>query len=242
MHESISPLVREINHAGLRVADMEASLAFYRDLLDGRVIRDARPLNGPGRFVYVQLANSVVELVESAADDPQLGWQHIAFLTSRALPIADVVDAVARAGCRITVPARPSSTGNGSLAFFTDAGGMVWELLEREEDIRIPALENRFIDAVTEFRLEVRSQAAAASARLLGEILGLPAAGSALWKLGPDRIGLRTVATASGRPFAGLVLKLRGPDSLPPALRGKVRDGMLHGPDGECLQLEAWPA
>ncbi|MDI9469962.1 MAG: VOC family protein [Bacillota bacterium] len=232
-------LVREINHAGLRVADMETSLVFYRDLLDGRVIRDARPLTGPGRFVYVQLANSVVELVESRADDPQLGWQHIAFLTTRARPIATIVDDVREAGHSITAPARRSGTGHGSLAFFRDASGMVWELLEREEDIRIPALDNRVIDAVAEFRIEVAPAAAPVLARLLGETLGLPAAGPGLWQLGPDRIAVRTVATAPERPFAGLVLNLKSPDSLPPVLREQVRDGLLHGPDGECLRLEA---
>ncbi|MDI9498898.1 MAG: VOC family protein [Bacillota bacterium] len=239
MNHPVSPLVREINHAGLRVADMEASLVFYRDLLDGRVIRDARPLSGPGRFVYVQLANSVIELVESRPDDPQLGWQHIAFLTSRSRPIAALVDEVERSGCRITVPARRSGTGDGSLAFFTDASGMVWELLEREEDIRIPDLESRVLAAVSEFRLEVEPRDAAGPARLLGDTLGLPSAGPGVWQLGSDRIAVRTVDTAPGRPFAGLVLKLRSPDSLPPSLRNGVRDGLLHGPDGECLRLEA---
>lgn len=251
MTESTGQLVRELNHAGLRVADIERSLAFYRDLLDGRVIRDAQSLDGRSRFVYIQLVNSVIELIPAASGDAG-GWQHIAFLSARERPLEAIVEAVADAGHRVTVPARPSSSGNGRLAFFSDASGGVWELLEREEDIRIAVFENRVIKAVDHFGLRVSADALPGIKRLLEEQLSMSrlpddGEGPVRWALGEDYIGvaLRGDEAPPAQPLDYLALRVHDIETLRTLLSARgydardTADGLLvRGPDGEKVLLQ----
>ena len=191
-------IVRELNHVAVRVADMEASLRFYRDLLGGKIIRDAHAPDGKGHFVYVQLAEGVIELIQGKPGADNLGLQHIAFLTSHDKDINQVAQAMRDRGYKFTVEPKESSSKDGWLCFFKDVGGTVYEFIQREEDIRIPNLKNDLILEFDHISIRVDDESRADTEDLVKNVFEMPVRrifekpGSVMgyYKFGPDTIEL----------------------------------------------------
>ena len=189
-------VVRELNHVAVRVANMDESLRLYRDLLGGKIIRDAKTPDGKGHFVYVQLAEGVIELIQGKAGASNLGLQHIAFLTAK--DINSAADAARARGYQFTVEPKQSSSGDGYLCFFKDNGGTVYEFIQREEDIRIPGLKNERILEFDHISIRVDDESFADTKGLVTGILGLterrifekPGSSMEYYKYGPDTIEL----------------------------------------------------
>jgi len=179
---------------------MEASLRLYRDLLGGTIIRNFKSEDGAVRIVYIQLAEGVVELIlgKPNEDGSNMGLQHIAFLTAFDTDIHQAVQTVRDAGYKITVEPKPGRSAPGMMAFFQDKGGCTYELLQREEDIRIPGLKNERITEINHLSIRVDDETAEDTKNLLTNILGLKPdrhlqIGDADWRsyrIGPDSIGL----------------------------------------------------
>ncbi len=139
-------MFKELNHVAVRSGDMEKTIHFYVDILGGKVIRDTVGADGKGRFVYVQIAEGVIELIKGKPGGSNLGLQHVAFLVDE--PINDVHKKLVDMGYHFTVEPKLASSGDGYLAFFEDKSGAIFEIIERNEDIRIPGLKN---DKIEEF-------------------------------------------------------------------------------------------
>jgi len=189
-------VVRELNHVAIRVANMDESLRFYRDILGGTVIRDVRGPEGKGHFVYVQLAEGVIELIQGKAGSPNLGLQHIAFLTSKSHDINSAADAAREKGYEFTVEPKMATSGDGYLCFFKDKGGATYEFIQRDEDIRIPGLKN---DKILEFdHISIRADETSYTdtQELLQGLLGMkvrrlfekPNTAMEYYQIGPDTI------------------------------------------------------
>ena len=124
-------MIKELNHVGIRTADMENSIDFYVNILGGTIVRDAKTLDGKGRFVYIQIVNSVIELI--TVDDPTAaGLAHIAFIIDDNASLDDCYEKVSGMGYGFTVPPKPAASGDGRLAFFNDKSNCSFELIERK--------------------------------------------------------------------------------------------------------------
>lgn len=191
-------VVRELNHVAIRVANMEESVRLYKDLLGGTVIRNVLGPDGKGQFVYIQLAEGVIELIQGVPGNPNLGLQHIAFLTAKDIGIEDAVQAARDRGCTITVEPKLASSGDGYLSFFKDIGGTTYEFIQRDEDIRIPGLKNERILEFDHISIRVDTESHKDTQELVKGILGMsvrrlfekPGTAMEYYKLGPDTIEL----------------------------------------------------
>jgi len=191
-------MIRELNHVGIRVADLDVSLRLYRDILGGVVIKDAQTADGAMRVVYVQLANGVVELVSNkVAGD--FGLHHIAFLLADDVDINHAAERVRDAGYTIVVEPKPATTA-GFHCFFTDVGGCMYELIQREDSFRIEGLssKNERIKCLDHISIRVDNTTVGNVDALLKDVLGMGEGrkmeiGPYLWhsrRIGADSIGL----------------------------------------------------
>ena len=214
-------VLRELNHVAIRVADMDASLRLYRDLLGGKVIRDAKTPDGTGHFVYVQIAEGVIELIQGKPGADNLGLQHIAFLTAHDKDINQAADAVRDRGYTFTVEPKESSSKDGYLCFFKDNGGTVYEFIQREEDIRLPNLKNERVLEFDHISIRVDDESRADTEDLVTNVFKMPVrriyerpgARMAYYKFGIDTIELLYGADKP-RPANPIIhIALRVPDT-----------------------------
>lgn len=189
-------MIRELNHAGLRTGNIDKAMEFYVDILGGRVIRDASSTDGQGRFVYVQLAEGVIELVKCRPEDQGLGLGHIAFLIDRDKALENVCETVKGLGCHFTVEPKTAASGDGKLAFFEDGSGAVFEFIQREENIRIPGLVNEHLKAFDHISIGVTEEKRQQCMNFYETVMGLKAVGMMeeddkrmhYYGLGPDAL------------------------------------------------------
>lgn len=124
-----------ILHTMLRVADLERSLAFYRDVLDMRLLRRRDYPEGRFTLAFVgyqdEAEGAVLELTWNwDTDRYEIGtaYGHIAI----EVPDAAVACArVAERGGRVTRPAGPMKHGSTVIAFIEDPDGYKIEFIER---------------------------------------------------------------------------------------------------------------
>ena len=124
-----------ILHTMLRVADLERSLAFYRDVLDMRLLRRRDYPEGRFTLAFVgyqdEAEGTVLELTWNwDTDRYELGtaYGHIA------IEVPDAAAACARVaerGGRVTRPAGPMKHGSTVIAFIEDPDGYKIEFIER---------------------------------------------------------------------------------------------------------------
>jgi len=124
-----------ILHTMLRVADLERSLAFYRDVLDMRLLRRRDYPEGRFTLAFVgyqdEAEGSVLELTWNwDTDRYELGtaYGHIAIEVPDA---AAACERVAERGGRVTRPAGPMKHGSTVIAFIEDPDGYKIEFIER---------------------------------------------------------------------------------------------------------------
>jgi catechol 2,3-dioxygenase-like lactoylglutathione lyase family enzyme len=134
--------IKELNHVAIRTADMDKALHLYKDILGGTVIRDAHTPDGKGHFVYVQIVDGVIELIQGKSGEDNLGLQHIAYLVTDDTDLDAFAAELKGKGYRFTVEPKLSASGDGRLCFFEDKSGAIFELIKRKENIRIPNLKN----------------------------------------------------------------------------------------------------
>ena len=203
-------LVRELNHVAIRVANMDESLRLYRDLLGGAIIRNAKV--GKGHFVYVQLAEGVIELIQGEPGAANLGLQHIAFLTAIDSDINKAAEAARSHGCQITVEPKLTAAGDGYLSFFKDKGGTTYEFIQRnDENIRIKGLKNERILEFDHISIKTDNESHADTESLLQNVFGMqvrrilekPGSVMTYYKLGTSPEGDAAKGQQAARPMSG---------------------------------------
>lgn len=140
-----------------------------------------------------------------------LGYQHIAFLTSDDLELYALCDELKANGCNFTDGPRRAGSGIGHLAFFRDESGVIFELIERKEDIRIPGLKNEQIEEFACISIFVPEEKKEACDAFYRDTLGLEkkgaAAGKAYYSYGPDTI--EAVTGSSEKPLSHIVFRVK---------------------------------
>lgn|SRR5690606_3476010 len=128
-------MIYEFNHVGVLVRDLDATMAFYRDLLGARLASEAYIPASSTDCVYVQLAGGLIEFLRprTPRPDTRFGLDHIAFLSDDLE--ADFTHLTARGAPALTPP-KVAGSGRGRLAFVADPSGVRVELLQRIEEFR----------------------------------------------------------------------------------------------------------
>lgn len=150
-------MIYEFNHFGIEVEDLEASLAFYRDTLGGRIALETRIDSVPLEVVLIEIAGGLIELLHhpagSARGDLQYGFNHVAFLSD---DVEADFERLIDGGYEALMP--PRDLGGGEMnAFIRGANGTRVELLRRPKDLRGGTRPEELFDAIDHVSIESES-------------------------------------------------------------------------------------
>ena len=132
-------MIGALNHVGIAVPDMDAAIAFYRDVLGATDITEPQPLPPQGvRFAFVTLPSGQVELIEPYGEDspitkflarnPKGGQHHVCFEVE---DIHAAVTLMTERGMRVLNEPRIGAHGTPVVFLHPgDAGGVLVELME----------------------------------------------------------------------------------------------------------------
>ena len=179
-------LIRQVDHVCVKALDITAAIRFYADVLGGQVISDTLSPDGKTRFVCVNYRGGVVELI-NAAEPAAQGYAHLAFLVDEGTLDA-AYGRLALAGYDFTVKPRATSSGHGRLAFFRDASGIVYELIERSASIRQAPLRTGRVMGIDHLTLSVRQAHWDAAAAFFMETLGFSRLSPNSFRFGADTV------------------------------------------------------
>lgn len=232
-------MIYELNHLGLFVRDIRASLDFYA-ALGARVVFHETIVGTPVQIAYVQLAGGLIEFIydPEALTPVPYGPDHLAFL-SDSLDV-DYARLLA-AGFLDATPPKPAGTGFGRLGFVLTPDGARIELLQRDLDLRIPETGGALALALDHFAYAAAD--AAHAARLLRDVVGMESAGEGRFRLGSDALQLTTPAASVPR-FPHVALRAASVDEASATLKSRglaverTHDGArLTDPDGFGIRL-----
>ena len=140
-------MLEAIDHVVLVVRDLERSLAFYRDVLGCRVLREAEWRRGEARFPSVAIGpDQMLNLhqagspVTPEAVNPQVGSEDLCFVA--AVPIAAVQARLAAHGVPVEIGPVPRMGGRGMLrtsVYFRDPDGNLLEIMATADTEGAPA-------------------------------------------------------------------------------------------------------
>ncbi len=235
--------MRELNHVGIRCGNIRESVRFYRDVLGGVVIRDNTIENY--RTVYIQLAEGVVELIKS---DRSEGYVHLAFLSDRSKgSIETLAQELTDQGFSFLIPPRKAGSGDGKIAFYQDESGAVFEMLEREENIRVPNLTNPCLRHFCCTLIACPQERAVKCDQFYLQWIGMEKTGNYRYSMGANAVQLSPQLLPTGNPIQALCFQVDDLEKLRTRFlvfdvpAEKVRDFdhgkafTVTGPDGELL-------
>jgi catechol 2,3-dioxygenase-like lactoylglutathione lyase family enzyme len=250
-------MIYELNHFGIFVKDIEASLDFYRKL-DAKTVFH-HTIEGPQvQIVYLQLAGGMIELIFNPRprEGSQFGIDHLAFMTD---DLEGDYQRLIDAGCAADEAPKRAGTGNGTLAFLRRPDGARIELLQRDVDFRVPETAGGLVRGFDHYAYGVDDldEAAEFFAKAIGmsHVLNMPTGGGtptrSFYNFGYDVLGLRTTGEDTDRfPHFALrvddvgqaleVLAGRGVEPIAPAATsrsGMGRNAYLADPDGVRIEL-----
>ncbi|WP_211880883.1 VOC family protein [Pseudarthrobacter albicanus] len=250
-------MIYELNHFGIFVQDIEASLDFYRKL-DTKIVFH-HTIEGPQvQVVYLQLAGGMIELIFNPRprEGTQFGIDHLAFMTD---DLEGDYQRLIDAGCAADEAPKRAGTGNGTLAFLRRPDGGRLELLERDVDFRVPEPAGGLVQGFDHYayRVDDLDEAEEFFAKTIGmaPLQDMPTAGAkatrSFYNFGYDVLGLRSTGEDTDRfPHFALrvddvdqaleVLAERGVESIAPSAPSKSgigRNAFLTDPDGVRIEL-----
>jgi len=128
-----------LNHVGVATPSIEASIAFYRDVMGAGVIHDPFDLPAQGvKVCFVDTPNTQIELIEPLGEDspihgflaknPNGGQHHLCY------EVPDIMEAKAWFEAKgVRVLGEPRIGAHGTPIFFVhpkDMGGVLTEIME----------------------------------------------------------------------------------------------------------------
>ena len=201
-------IIKELNHIALKTPDLEATRHFYIDVLGGKIIRNLKNAEGLSCTYYFQLADGVIEVFGGKEN---FGFQHIAFLTAEDRELYSLCDDLKAMGYEFTDGPRRAGSGDGHLAFFKDSSGVIFELIQRKENIRIRGLKNEHIEEFACISICVPEEMKEKSEAFCLNTIGLQKKGSAAEKSwyhsGPDMI--EAVTASADKPLSHIVFRVK---------------------------------
>lgn len=145
-------MIHELNHYGIVVRDLKASLDFYQNVLGARITYQGLIPTTQTDVVYLQIAGGLIELLHRAEPGPDevFGITHVGFMSNDL--DADYARLTA-AGHKGLVAPKVAGTGVGRLAFLSDPNGARVELLQRDVAMRLPEVEHPVIRSFDHYSL-----------------------------------------------------------------------------------------
>lgn len=217
-------MIYELNHVGMRIRDLEASLRFYVDQLGAEVVDELFMANGQTDRVHIQLAGGLIELLHPHQPGADVTWgvDHIGFMTDDL--DGDHARLVER-GFAFSVPPKVAGSGQGRLAFLSDPNGVRVELLQREEEFRVAPIEGH-VQALAHISLAAPNLEEAVT--FYRDDLGMQPVDTdgTLTYLRHQNDTIELVSSPSNRPIRGLALRVDSPTN-----------GPLTDPDGTRIEL-----
>ncbi len=139
-------MIKELNHVGIVVRDLDASLAFYQRAFGAVIVFQSIIPASQTDVVYLQIAGGMIELLHprNPSPDESFGITHIAFMTDDL--DADYRRLVTHGATELVAP-RVAGTGVGRLAFVSDPNGARVELLQRDLAMRSEPIEHPHVAA-----------------------------------------------------------------------------------------------
>lgn len=135
-------MLKAIDHVVLVVRDLERSLAFYRDVLGCRVLREAEWRRGEARFPSVAIGPQQMLNLHQAgspvtpeAVNPQMGSKDLCVVVDA--PTAEVLARLAAHNVPVELGPVPRMGGRGVMGtsvYFRDPDGNLLEIMSYAED------------------------------------------------------------------------------------------------------------
>lgn len=115
----------KFGHIGIKVMDMESSLAFYTNVLEGKVIKDYQ--YPQSRLVFMEVGGTIVELIYKKENESRdLGpIEHIAFKVEN---LKDQMKRLDGLGVSFT---EPRQVGSAEIIFFGGPNNERFEFVAR---------------------------------------------------------------------------------------------------------------
>ncbi len=135
-------MIEKVDHIGIAVRDLDASLSFYRDVLGLEYAGEDTVEEQGVRVGFFRAGEVMIELLEPTRDDSPIakflakrgeGIHHVALGTA---DIHSARDAVERASVRLLSDS-PRDGAHGKLISFMhpkDTGGVLLELTQRKDE------------------------------------------------------------------------------------------------------------
>ncbi|HZK60093.1 MAG TPA: VOC family protein [Cryobacterium sp.] len=232
-------MLYELNHFGIVVRDLDASLAFYEGVLGAKTVFRRFVDSTQTHVLYLQLGDGLIELLYplQPAEDADTGITHIAFMTD---DLDGDYTALIHAGVESISEPKTTATGVGRLAFVRDPNGVGVELLQRDLLMRGEAVEHPIVAGFDHYSLTV-ADPAASHAFYAGLLDMRPAdAGSGVsdavyLELAGQVLELqpRTAGREEDPTFSHFALRVDGIRSALDALASSGVDGEMVGGEGE---------
>lgn len=145
-------MIHELNHFGIVVRNLDASLAFYQDILGAEIVFRGSIPSSKTDVVYLLISGGMIELLAPAESPPdtEFGITHIAFLSDDL--DGDYARLVA-VGFQGVVAPKVAGSGVGRLAFLNDPNGARVELIQRDLDMRPKPATHSIIRSFDHFSL-----------------------------------------------------------------------------------------
>jgi len=153
-------MIYELNHFGIAVKNLDASLVFYQDVLGAKIVYQGFIPAAKMDVVYLLISGGLIELLHMSEPpkDTEFGINHIAFMS-------DNLDAdyarLTEAGYGGLVPPKAAGTGVGRLAFLSDPNGIRVEILQRDLEMRAVLVEHPVIKSFDNYSLNANNLDAA---------------------------------------------------------------------------------
>lgn len=240
-------MLYELNHFGIVVRDLDASLAFYEGLLGASTVFRRFVESTRTHVLYLQLGNSLIELLHplQPAEGERTGITHIAFMSD---DLDGDYAALLGAGVESISQPRTASTGVGRLGFVRDPNGVGVELLQRDLVMRGAPVAHPLVAGFDHYALTVDD--AQASHAFYAGLLGMRPAGDAGSTERLEMAGqvlelrARTPELADDPGFSHFALRVSDLDSALEALAEAGAEGrraddaaVIYDPDGVAIVL-----
>lgn len=226
-------MIYELNHVGIFVRDLDASLAYWLGTLGAVVVwRNVIPATSTD-VVYLQVGGGLVELLHPQLPEPDRRWglDHVAFLSDDL--DADFARVLAAGYPGLTTP-WVAGTGVGRLAFVEAPDGIRVELLQRDLPLRSAVGSSSPVSAID--AVDVAASDPAATVRFFADVMGM-----AVREQEPRPVlthGLDAVAVHRADPYAAAGLRSL---TLRLARSGATMPERLDDPDGVAVEFVAAP-
>ena len=125
-------MVKEFNHIGVNVRDLQKTLAFYSEHLGAKFVRGLYIPASHTIAAYVQIGTQMIEFLSplSPSESAVYGIAHIAYTVDHIEEAARILE---EKGWHFHVPPKKAGSGGGKIAFLKDPNGANVELIERLE-------------------------------------------------------------------------------------------------------------